>query len=255
MLKPRYRLVHERGILVQIPVRVIEMGVSQISGQRWQTALGVCARAIALPQDLDDHGVPHIVQTRPRRIRDAAQSEFPRQSAERQAQGRVRNPAAKQRDTAGRCVLPKTHCAAPSGACRRVHRDQLGFPELRVAYGQDTLVEIDVRQIKVQCLADTHPGDSQQAEDRIARPARDRLGSPPSLQTGGEKAGDLLVAGDMRLEGTSLPRQQIRWRNLGVRVCHDAIAQQNCGRRAAFRQDNSDQSIQAAAPMPEPRST
>ena len=97
MLKPRHRLLHERRVLMQIPIRVGEMGVSQISGQRRQTALGVCARAIALLQDLDGHGVPHIVQTWTRRIRGAAQSDFPGQSAERLAQGRVRNPAAERR--------------------------------------------------------------------------------------------------------------------------------------------------------------
>ena len=89
MLKPRHRLLHERRVLVQIPVRVVEMGVSQIGGQRRQTAFGISACAVALPQDLDGHGVSQIVQTRPRPIRDATQSEFPEQSAERQAQGRV----------------------------------------------------------------------------------------------------------------------------------------------------------------------
>src|SRR5258708_5444721 len=51
MLKPRHRLLHERRVLMQIPVRVVEMGVSQIGGQRRQTALRLGACALALTED------------------------------------------------------------------------------------------------------------------------------------------------------------------------------------------------------------
>src|SRR5262245_31694785 len=61
-------------------------------------------------------------------------------------------------------------------------------------------------------------------EDRVARPARDRLGTAASLQACRQKPRDLLLAEDVRLESASLPRQQIRRWNLGARVGHDAIA-------------------------------
>lgn len=60
MLEPRDSLLHERWVLVQIPVGVVEMGVPQVGGQRRQAALGIRAGAIALPQDLDGHGVPFM---------------------------------------------------------------------------------------------------------------------------------------------------------------------------------------------------
>jgi hypothetical protein len=107
-----------------------------------------------------------------------------------------------------------------------VNRNQAGLSEFRVAYCQDAVVEVDVLQIKAQCFSNPHPGDAQQAEDRIARPARDRLGAPASLQASCQKAGDLLLVEDAGLEAASLPRQQIRWWDLGTRVSHDVIARE-----------------------------
>ncbi len=63
MLKPRHCLRHQPRILVQVPVGVIEMTVSEIRGQRGQPALGIGAPTIASTQDIDRHGMPVIPPT------------------------------------------------------------------------------------------------------------------------------------------------------------------------------------------------
>ena len=164
MLKPRHRLRHERWVLVQVPVGVVEMSVPKICGQRGQPALGVCASAIASAQHLDRHGMPQIMQTRPGGIRDAAHSELPGQSQERPIQNSGDNstPERRYEEWFGDPARQKSIALFPVNfqyiAGRRVNRDQPGFSELRVAYGENALVEIDIFEIKVDGFADSHPG-------------------------------------------------------------------------------------------------
>lgn len=154
MLKPRHRLRHERRVLVQIPVGVVKMSVPKICGQRRQPALGVCAGSIASTQDLDRHGVPQIMQSRPRRIRETANAELPAQSQERPIQNGVCNPTAERRYEEGLDDFTRQELitALPIDfqdvTGRRMHRDQPGFSELRVAYGYNPAIEIDVFEIK-----------------------------------------------------------------------------------------------------------
>lgn len=187
-LKSRHRLRHERRVLVQVPVGVVEMSVPKICGQRGQPALGVCASAIASAQHLDRHSVSQIMQTRPGGVRDAAHPELPGQSQERPIQNSRDNSTSERRyeEWLGNPARQESIALVPVSfqhiAGRRVNRDQSGFSELRVTYGENALVEIDIFKVKVDGFTDSHPGDAEQAEDCIMGPARDRFGTPPPLQ-------------------------------------------------------------------------
>jgi hypothetical protein len=65
--------------------------------RQWQATLGVGARAVASAQNLDGHGVPHIVHSRPLGIRATSQSKLPAEPSERVVQGAMRDPGAQRR--------------------------------------------------------------------------------------------------------------------------------------------------------------
>ena len=92
--------------------------------------------------------------------------------------------------------------ALQGDAGRLMNRHQPGLAELRVADGDDALVEIDILQIEVQDFADPHPGDADQAIDRIAPQAVEPGWlRPHSSQACRQNAPYLLLAEDMGLEG------------------------------------------------------
>jgi hypothetical protein len=92
--------------------------------------------------------------------------------------------------------------------------------ELRVADGQDRRREIDVGQLEVARLAQTQPGDAQQAEQTIIDPWAQ---APAGIATGQaacsvQQGTDLRIRVQVRPRAGRTIRQQACGRNLGARI-------------------------------------
>ena len=247
MLKPSHRLRHQPRVLMQIPVGVAELGVPEVRGERRQPAFGISAGVVAAAQDLDGHGVPQVMQARPRGVRLAAQTEPLGQPSERPIQGRRDNPAAGSGyeeglgDYAAQEGIASFAVGLQLGEGRRVDGDQPGFTELRIADGDDAQIEIDILDIEIQGFADPHPSDSKQAVDRVPPKAVERRCSGPLMPAFRQDAPDLVFAEDMRAEGAPLPRQQVRGGDLGAGIAEDSVTGE-----AAHRTQPSGQVIRVA---------
>lgn len=156
MLKPRHRLGHQFRVLMQIPVGVVQVGVPEICGQRGQAVLGVGTGGVASPQDLDRHRMPHVVQTRPISIRDTTHADPFGQPTKRAFQRRMDDAAAMRRYEEGfdhpavQEGVTFVPVALQDDAGRLMDGHEPGLAELRVADGNDALIEIDVIDIEVR---------------------------------------------------------------------------------------------------------
>src|SRR5665213_1449362 len=230
MLKTTHRLLHQGRMLMQVHIGVVQAGVSKIRAERGQPALGISPRAITAVQYLDGHAVTKIVQSWPVAVRWSPQSEFPRQSQKRVVQHTVAYPLGKRGDeersddAAAQKLVPLLQVVCQRGSSRGMKGYKSRFSKLRIANGQNTLIQVHVLQIQVQGFADTHPCDTQQTEQREPTPAREVRGASPALQAGDKQATNLVLGVDVRTKVASLPRQEVGHGDHGLGIDCDVVA-------------------------------
>jgi hypothetical protein len=144
-------LLHEGWILVQVPVGMPQIVMTQIRRERWQAPLGVGSGAVAPEHRLYGYAMPEIMKPRPTPVRWAAQPDLPRQSGKR-LPGIVMEHASAMAGYEKRLDVPPVEVVVASlqissqrGTGRGVKRDQTGLAKLRVTNRENPLIEVNVR--------------------------------------------------------------------------------------------------------------
>src|ERR1700690_979199 len=163
-LHPLQHLTQQLRSRRQIPLRIRDMGVSQIRGELRQMTLDIDAAPMPPGQRGNGQAMTQIVDARSARIASVAQTDLARQSDERPTHDVVPQAPALIREKEARAVRVRTQTVPPpretlQHALRgRVHRDIARLTKLCVTDRQHAVHEIDVVTIETQRLASTQTG-------------------------------------------------------------------------------------------------